>query len=84
MLHYLGDGRDEAELRAAEDSRMLLIGGEAFVQPVLMWWNFVGRTREELAHAREDWEQRRRFGEVRAYRGPRTPAPEMLSTFLSR
>jgi quercetin 2,3-dioxygenase len=82
-LHYIGDGRDEAELRASEDSRVLLIGGEAFDRPVLMWWNFVGRTHEELVQAREDWEQHRRFGEVRAYRGPRIAAPEMLSTFLS-
>jgi redox-sensitive bicupin YhaK (pirin superfamily) len=84
MLHYLGDGRDEAELRATEDSRVLLIGGEAFERPVLMWWNLVGRTHDELAQAREDWEQHRRFGEVNAYRGPRMTAPEMLSTFLNR
>jgi quercetin 2,3-dioxygenase len=84
MLHYLGDGRDEAELRTNEDSRVLLIGGEAFERPVLMWWNFVGRTHDELAQAREDWEQHRRFGEVEAYRGLRTTAPEMLSNFLSR
>jgi len=84
MLHYIGDGRDEAELRADEDSRVLLIGGEAFDRPVLMWWNFVARTHDEMTQAREDWEQRRRFGEVNAYRGPRMAAPEMLSTFLSR
>jgi redox-sensitive bicupin YhaK (pirin superfamily) len=82
-LHYIGDGRDEAELRANDDSRVLIIGGEAFERPVLMWWNFVGRTHDELAQAREDWEQHRRFGEVKAYRGPRMAAPEMLSTFLS-
>jgi quercetin 2,3-dioxygenase len=84
MLHYIGGYRDEFELRASEDSRVLLIGGEAFERPVLMWWNFVGRTHEELAEAREDWERHRRFGEVNAYRGPRMTAPEMLSTFLSR
>lgn len=83
-LHYIGDDREEAELQARENSTVLLIGGEAFEQPVLMWWNFVGRTHEELARAREDWEQHRRFGEVHAYRGPRMAAPEMLSTFLSR
>jgi len=84
VLHYIGDDRDEARLRAGEDSQVLLIGGEAFERPVLMWWNFVARTHEELARAREDWEQRRRFGEVKAYQGPRMAAPEMLSTFLSR
>jgi hypothetical protein len=63
---------------------VLLIGGEAFEQPVLMWWNFVARTHEELVRAREDWEHHTRFGEVNAYRGLRMAAPEMLSTFLSR
>jgi redox-sensitive bicupin YhaK (pirin superfamily) len=26
-----------------------------------MWWNFVARTPEEIAHARADWEKRQRF-----------------------
>jgi len=55
----------------------VLIGGEPFREPVLMWWNFVARTSEEMARAREDWEVHRRFGEVRAYNGPRLPAPEL-------
>ena len=42
-----------------------------------MWWNFVGSTHEEIAAAREDWVLRRRFGEVKAYRGDRLPAPEL-------
>jgi hypothetical protein len=43
-----------------------------------MWWNFVGRTHEEIAEAREDWMQhQQRFGEVTAYRGARLPAPEL-------
>jgi hypothetical protein len=40
-----------------------------------MWWNFVGRTTDELVAAREDWQARRRFGDVRRYAGPRLPAP---------
>jgi hypothetical protein len=42
-----------------------------------MWWNFVARTPEEIAEARADWEDQRRFGEVRAYRGPRLTAPTL-------
>ena len=43
---------------------MLLIGGPPFGETILMWWNFVARTPEELAQAREDWEAGQRFGEV--------------------
>jgi quercetin 2,3-dioxygenase len=79
-LHYLGGSRDEVSLRANEDARVLLIGGEPFDQPVLMWWNFVARTHEEMERAREDWAQHRRFGEVKAYRGQRLAAPELNVT----
>jgi quercetin 2,3-dioxygenase len=43
-----------------------------------MWWNFVARTPEEIAQARTDWEEHRRFGEVPAYSGPRLTAPELM------
>ena len=56
-----------------EPFRGLLIGGAPFGETVLMWWNFVARTTEEIVAAREDWQAGRRFGEVRAYAGPRVP-----------
>lgn len=55
--------------------RALLLGGAPFGETVLMWWNFVARTTEEIVAAREDWEAGRRFGEVAAYAGPRFAAP---------
>jgi hypothetical protein len=55
----------------------LLIGGEPFHDPIVMWWNFVAGSHEEIAAAREDWLQRERFGEVKGYSGPRVPAPEL-------
>jgi hypothetical protein len=63
---------------------MILLGGEPFGERVLMWWNFVVRTPEEIAEARSDWEQgRQRFGHVRAYDGGRILAPR-LNLRLSR
>ena len=44
-----------------------------------MWWNFVARTPEEIAGARDDWEQGRRFGAVRAYAGARIPATPLAA-----
>jgi hypothetical protein len=43
-----------------------------------MWWNFVARTPQEIADARTDWEERRRFGEVTGYSGPRLAAPSLV------
>ncbi|TLM85530.1 pirin family protein [Pseudarthrobacter sp. NamE2] len=55
-LGYLGTGRPELRLEARPGTRFLLIGGEPFQEELLMWWNFVGRTHEEVEQAREDWE----------------------------
>jgi redox-sensitive bicupin YhaK (pirin superfamily) len=81
QLAYVGLGRDELALRAVEPSRVLLVGGEPLGEEVLMWWNFVARTREEIVAARRDWEGHgERFADVRTPLGripaPTTPWPE--------
>ncbi len=76
-LYYLGAGRSEIALRSAAGARVLVLGGVPFAEPVLMWWNFVARTPEEIAEARADWEEGRRFGPVAAYDGPRLAAPPL-------
>ncbi len=78
MLYYLGTMRDAAAFSTREGARILLIGGPPFPETILMWWNFVARTQEEIAQARADWEQHERFGEVAAYQGPRLSAPSLL------
>jgi redox-sensitive bicupin YhaK (pirin superfamily) len=75
-LHYFEPGRSEIVLSAGTDpARVMLLGGAPFDEPILMWWNFVARTTEEIVAAREDWQAGRRFGEVRRYDGPRLDAP---------
>jgi redox-sensitive bicupin YhaK (pirin superfamily) len=76
-LHYLGTNRDELDLKGSAGSRILLIGGEPFAEEIVMWWNFVARTHDEIARAREDWMHHERFGEVTAYSGSRLPAPDL-------
>jgi quercetin 2,3-dioxygenase len=74
-LAYLGRGREELVLTAADPARMLLLGGEPFPEPVLMWWNFVARSREELEAAYRQWESGDpRFGRLRSPLA-RIPAP---------
>jgi len=77
VLYYLGTTRAEAGFSSRNGGRVLLIGGPPFPETILMWWNFVARTPDEIAKARTDWEQRRRFGEVTAYNGPRLDAPSL-------
>jgi redox-sensitive bicupin YhaK (pirin superfamily) len=77
VLYYLGTTRSEASFSSQQGGRMLLIGGPPFPETILMWWNFVARTPEEITQARTDWEARRRFGEVTAYKGTRLRAPNL-------
>ena len=76
-LYYLGTGRDTVCVASSGGARLLLIGGPPFPETILMWWNFVARTPDEIADARADWEAHRRFGDVPAYKGPRLPAPQL-------
>ena len=64
-LAYLGAGRDALELTTTQPSRGLLLGGVPFDEPVLMWWNFVARTRDEIDAGYRDWTaDSGRFGPV--------------------
>lgn len=77
-FYYLGTRRTEAAFSTSRGARVLLVGGVPFPETILMWWNFVARTPEEIEAARNDWEARRRFGEVVRYGGPRLSAPDLL------
>lgn len=56
-LGYVAPGRDRLVLGAGEDrARLLLIGGPPFGEQVVMWWNFLGSTHEEVVAAREAWQ----------------------------
>jgi redox-sensitive bicupin YhaK (pirin superfamily) len=80
-LYYLGTGRDEICLTVepGRRPRALLLGGAPLGESVLMWWNFVARTADEIVSAREDWQAGRRFGEVRGYPGERLDAPAYVA-----
>jgi redox-sensitive bicupin YhaK (pirin superfamily) len=66
-LGYVGRGRDGLHLDVREPTRAVLLGGEPFEEPIVMWWNFVGRTREEIDAAYASWaRQDDRFGHVRS------------------
>ncbi|MGP4016174.1 pirin family protein [Saccharopolyspora sp. 5N708] len=86
---YLGPGRREVPVRADRPARALLLGGVPFEEQLVMWWNLVGRSHDEIAQARAEWEHGRaaadpagRFGVVHGYAGSALPAPELPNVEL--
>jgi redox-sensitive bicupin YhaK (pirin superfamily) len=63
QLVYLGTGRARLHLRSAEGARVMLLGGQPFAEEIVMWWNFIGRSHQEVVGYRDAWERR----------GPRFP-----------
>ncbi|MBB2988488.1 pirin family protein [Terracoccus luteus] len=60
-LAYLPVGLGEVTITATDDepARVLLLGGEPFGEQIVMWWNFIGRTHDEVVAYREAWERER-------------------------
>ncbi|MGY1651593.1 pirin family protein [Geodermatophilus sp. SYSU D01119] len=62
---YLGTGRRSVRIRTDAPTRLLLLGGEPFEERLVMWWNFVGRSGEEVTEFAERWNDGdARFGAV--------------------
>lgn len=79
-LAYVGIGTECLVLVNLSDSpsRVILLGGEPFTEELLMWWNFVARTHEEIVRLRDEWQaESERFGRVEGYQGRRLPAPPL-------
>lgn len=85
-LLYLGDSRGEVEVSSADGALLFLLGGEPFEDEIVMWWNFAGRSHEEIVEARDTWEAESsgtvppdRFGTVEGHdvRIPAPPLPEV-------
>lgn len=90
-LLYLGTGRDRLEVSSPSEGRCLLLGGEPFDEEILMWWNFVARSHEEIVEARERWMreldsgftgERLQFGAVPGFDGPALAAPALPTSRL--
>lgn len=84
-LLYLGVDLPTLDFFAHDDDTLLiLLGGEPFGEDVIMWWNFIGRSHEEIVTAREQWEAgSARFGTVAGHGGQRIPAPPLPNLRLT-
>ena len=76
----------------------MLLGGTPFGESIVMWWNFVGRSHEEIVGFREEWQAQitrdgavvddsqevsdGRFGVVVGDHLPPIPAPPMPNARL--
>ncbi len=82
-LAYFTPGAEEWRIETLEPARVIVVGGEPFSESILMWWNFVARTREEITAAYRSWVHRdERFGSVRSALAPiDAPVPFWLRDF---
>ncbi|MDO5750479.1 MAG: pirin family protein [Rothia sp. (in: high G+C Gram-positive bacteria)] len=58
LLYFDSCDHENAPVRVecTPGTRTVLLGGEPFGEEIIMWWNFVGRTYEEIVQARQDWQ----------------------------
>jgi redox-sensitive bicupin YhaK (pirin superfamily) len=87
-LGYVGPGASSLDLLnlADEPARILLLGGTPFPEEIVMWWNFVGRSHDEIDEFRRAWqEESEQFGRVEGYQGSpaRLPAPTLPNARLT-
>ncbi|WP_409474427.1 pirin family protein [Streptomyces sp. HC307] len=85
-LGYVHPGIDALTLVNESDgpARTILLGGTPFEEEIVMWWNFVGRSHDDIVRAREDWEASSdRFGVVEGYPGGRLPAPALPNATIT-
>jgi quercetin 2,3-dioxygenase len=83
QLLYLPSGRHEMAVATPADATLILLGGEPLGEQLLMWWNFVARTPEEIGAAAAAW-RAGEFGPVGGYQGEPMQAPPLDMTRLRR
>jgi redox-sensitive bicupin YhaK (pirin superfamily) len=54
-LVVFGEGR--AAIKAEQDAKFMVLGGDRLEKPRFMWWNFVSSRQESIEQARIDWQK---------------------------
>lgn len=84
-LFYSEPGQTQAVIETGDqDVIVLMLGGKPFGEKILMWWNFIGRTHEDIVKARADWNAAdpARFPGFEDSIGERIPAPDLPNVTL--
>lgn len=90
VLGVRDPGLDHLRLHNPTDAtaRVMLLGGEPFEEGIVMWWNFIARSHDEIVELARAWnsDPDDRFGRVPGYRGtvPRLDAPPIPDLRLKR
>jgi redox-sensitive bicupin YhaK (pirin superfamily) len=93
QVAYLAPGRASIRIESgATPLRALLIGGVPLGEQIVMWWNFIGRSHDEIVEFRRQWQAEvisretptatGRFGAIHGYDGGALPAPELPNVRL--
>lgn len=90
-LAYLPPGCDSVTVTAGDGgARLILLGGEPLGEQIVMWWNFIGRSHDDVVQYRSEWmrdviddeDEHGRFGIVAGYDGRALPAPDLPTVRL--
>lgn len=77
-LAYLAPGRAELEVQLQPNTRLFVIGGVPFTDPVSIWWNFLGQDLASIRGYCAQWEAGdARFGQVKEGEHRRLVAPQL-------
>jgi redox-sensitive bicupin YhaK (pirin superfamily) len=86
-LVYSAAGSEQVLIETADkEVIILMLGGEPFGEKMLMWWNFIARTNDEIVEQRANWNNRlqdpKRFGIFKDSIGDWIPAPDLPTVKL--
>jgi len=88
IFHPRGTNRVTIEASPSEPTRLLLLGGAPLGEQFVMWWNFIGRTHEEVVRFRQEWQREResrggvQYGTFPEAWPDTLPAPELPNVRL--
>lgn len=83
-LYFLPKGTINASLQSSTRAKLIFIGGEPLRDPLVIWWNFIGRNHEEILAMRFAWENHdERFPDFKNAIGERIPAPQLPNIKLT-
>jgi len=83
-LHYIDQGVNKITISSLSGSKFLLLGGEPFTEEIIMWWNFIARSHEQIVELREKWNNHSpEFPRFEDRIGGRIPAPALPNMHLS-
>ncbi len=82
-LYYISTGSSSAQVSTTNGAKIILLGGTPFPEEIIMWWNFIGRSHEEIVKMRMEWNGgNERFPNFEDRIHGRIPAPELPNVKL--